>query len=160
MPSTDTKWFYEEYKTQALGMHVSETLLDEQSEYQKLEVFENPEYGTVMVLDGCYQLSDLDEHMYHKAITTYGMQNIAPDKKDLNILVLGAGDGGVVRDLFQNWNDRIAQVTMVEIDEAVINASVKFFPLVTYLELDNPKLNLRCEDAIAYIANSPAASFG
>jgi spermidine synthase len=103
-------------------------------------------------------LSDLDEHMYHKSLTSYGMQNIESSKKGLNILVIGAGDGGIVRDLFRNWDTRIQKVTMVEIDNDVIEVSKKFFPDIS-CEFSNPKLDLRVEDALAYIKNAPEQHF-
>ena len=103
-------------------------------------------------------LSDLDEHMYHKALTQYGMQNIAPGTENLNILVIGAGDGGIVRNLLQNWSECIARVTMVEIDREVIEVSKRFFPRVAS-EFHNPKLDLRVEDALAFIRSAPEATY-
>lgn len=149
MPIKD-KWFYEIYDKQSLGMEIKELLFHEQSEYQNVLVFESEDYGTVMALDDCFQLSDLDEHMYHKSLTGYGMQNIPADKNELNILVIGAGDGGIVRDLLRNWGERIQKVTMVEIDQMVIDVSKKFFPQIAS-EFENPKLDLRVADAIQFI---------
>ncbi len=158
MPIKDN-WFQQIHKERhALGMKVKEVLYHQRSAYQDILIFENEDYGTVMVLDDCYMLSDLDEHMYHKALTEFGMQNIDAAKTDLNILVIGAGDGGIVRDLLQNWTKRVARVTMVEIDKDVIEVSKKFFPQVAS-EFSNPKLDLRVEDALAYIKAAPQASF-
>lgn len=200
MPIKDN-WFVEEFKdAQGLSLKVKEVLYHKQSQYQDVLIFESASHGTVMVLDDCFMLSDLDEHMYHKAITTYGMQNLiftAPsvqssvtlnsqdphlrevnsgpsnlaslalnetDSKNntsdvnLEILVIGAGDGGVVRDLLKNWDEKIGKITMVEIDQDVIDVSKKFFPEVASA-FDNPKLDLRVEDALAYIKNAPDGSF-
>ena len=59
-------------------MKVSQVHYHKRSEYQDILIFENEDFGTVMALDGAYMLSDLDEHMYHKSLTTYGMQNLSP----------------------------------------------------------------------------------
>ena len=182
MPST-TNWFQEVHKdNHSLGMSQKQVLFDQQSDYQHVLIFENELYGKVLVLDGCYMLSELDEHMYHKALTTYGMQNLpchpeeskttsgspcgtegdpnalqAQDDK-LNILVVGAGDGGIVRDLLRNWAERIEKVTMVEIDQMVIDACKQHFPQVA-AEFDNPKLELKVEDALKFIKSAPDQSY-
>jgi spermidine synthase len=158
MPITNN-WFQQIHKERhALGMTIKEILYHKRSDYQDILVFENEDFGRVLVLDDCYMLSDLDEHMYHKALTEYGMQNIDSGVKDLNILVIGAGDGGIVRNLLQNWSARISQVTMVEIDREVIEVSKKFFPKIAS-EFNNPKLDLRVEDALAFIRSAPEASY-
>jgi spermidine synthase len=154
-------WFSEICKdNQGLTLKVSEVLLKKQSEYQEIFIFKNPHFGTVMALDGVLMLSDLDEHMYHHALTSYGMQNVLDNgtASNLNILVIGGGDGGTVRDLFKKYEKHINTVTMVEIDEEVINASRKFFPKVASA-LNHPKLDLRCEDALKFIETSPEEYF-
>lgn len=149
----ESNWFKEIFKDkQCLGMEIKELLYHQQSKYQDILIFENDHYGTVMVLDGAYMLSDIDEHMYHKALTSYGMQN-SKTKNDLKILVIGAGDGGIVRDLLRHHGEHIKQIDMVEIDEDVINVSKKFFPEISS-EFSNPKLNLIVDDALKFIKSS------
>lgn len=153
------EWFIEEFKAgQGLALKVKEVLYHEHSQYQDILIFESQSHGTVMVLDDCYMLSDLDEHMYHKALTSYGLKALGSGLQGLNVLVIGAGDGGVMRDLIQNWDKQIKKITMVEIDQDVIDVSKKFFPNIAS-EFDNPKLELRVEDALAYIKNAPENSF-
>ena len=156
MPIKDN-WFYEEHKGQiALGMEIEKLLYHQKSDYQDVLVFKNPQYGNVLVLDDALMLSDLDEHMYHKAITHYGMSNI--NAENSNILVLGAGDGGVVRDLFTHYSSRVEKVIMVEIDQKVIDVSKEFFPSVSSAFGDE-RLDLKVEDALAYIDSAQDASF-
>lgn len=153
-----TNWFQEVHKDHhSFGLTVKETLYHQKSKYQDILIFKNEFYGNVLVLDGAYMLSDIDEHMYHKAITTYGMQNLE-GKKDLNILVIGAGDGGVVRDLFNNWDSQIAKITMVEIDGDVIDACKIHFPKIAS-QFKNPKLDLKVEDALAFIKSAADQSY-
>lgn len=162
--SKTSDWFQEIHKGErSFGMKIKETLYHKRSQYQDILIFENSDFGTVMALDGCYMLSDLDEHMYHKALTTYGMQNLDcfasnEARNDVSVLVIGAGDGGIVRDLLQNWDAQIQKVTMVEIDGDVIEVSKKFFPEIA-CEFDNPKLDLRVQDALKFIKSAPAQSY-
>lgn len=151
-------WFKETFNNKmSLGIKVKEVLYHKRSKYQDILIFDSESHGRVMALDGALMLSDIDEHMYHLAITSYGMQNVTKDK-DLNILVIGAGDGGVVRDLIDRYDERIAQITMVEIDEDVISVSKEFFPK-TSSQLDKPKVKVLCEDAIEFVKNAEAASY-
>lgn len=156
--STDL-WFQEIHQgKQSIAMKVSQVHLQKKSKYQEIFIFENDNYGTVMALDGALMLSDVDEHMYHHALCSYGMQNIDAASEGLNILVVGGGDGGIVRNLFQSYDSRINKVTMVEIDEEVIQASKEFFPQIAS-ELNNPKLDLHCKDAIQFIDSCDSESF-
>ncbi len=148
-------WFYEIHKgNRAFGMKIKEILYHQRSDYQDILIFENEDFGTVLALDDSFMLSDLDEHMYHTALTNYGIQNLNPENNNLNILVVGAGDGGIVRDLLRNWDSRINSVTMVEIDNDVIETSKQFFPQIA-AEFNNPKLNLLVQDALAFIKSAP-----
>jgi spermidine synthase len=150
-------WFYESLSESAsLTLKVDELLYHQKSEYQDVLVFKNNDYGNVLVLDDCFMLSDKDEHMYHKAITHYGISNCASAK--LNVLVVGAGDGGVVRDLLTTHKEKVEKVTMVEIDQDVIDVSKKFFPKVSS-HLDDPRLDLKVDDALKYIDNAADSSF-
>ncbi len=152
-------WFYETHKeSQSFGLKVNKVLCKQQSDFQEIFIFENEDYGKVLVLDGAYMLSELDEHIYHKALTSYGMQNIHDTKNDLKVLVIGAGDGGTVRDLIQNWHQRINKITMVEIDSDVIEQCKIHFPNLT-CKLDHEKVDLKVEDAIEFIKNSADQSF-
>ena len=148
MPIENNRFFELLSESASLSMKVDELLFHEKSDYQDVLVFKNNDYGRVLVLDDCFMLSDIDEHMYHKAITHYGVSNCAERK--LNVLVVGAGDGGVVRDLLTTHEDKVETVTMVEIDQMVIDVARKFFPKVSS-HLDDPRLDLKVEDALKFI---------
>jgi len=157
MPIKDN-WFYESLSDSAsLTLKIDELLYHEKSKFQDILVFKNNDYGNVLVLDDCFMLSDIDEHMYHKAITHYGVSNCQTNK-GLNVLVIGAGDGGVVRDLLTRYDKQVEKVTMVEIDQDVIDVSKKFFPKISsYFE--DPRLDLKVQDALEYIDDAEDSLF-
>lgn len=151
-------WFSEVHgNKQSLGIKVKEVHHHSKSKYQDILIFDSESYGKVLVLDDALMLSDIDEHMYHKALTFYGLENTSKEK-DLNVLVIGAGDGGIVRNLLRNYGERIAHIDMVEIDQEVIDLSRKYFPDIA-CELDNPKLNLLCEDALKFVENASDGAY-
>ncbi|MEN0058515.1 MAG: polyamine aminopropyltransferase, partial [Bdellovibrio sp.] len=73
-----------------------------------------------------------------------------------NILVIGGGDGGTIRELFKY--NQVEKVTMVEIDEAVVRASKAHLPSIAS-EFGNAKLNLIIGDGIQFVKEAKAGSY-
>ena len=59
-------------------------------------MFESVKHGRVLVLDGVIQLTETDEFSYQEMITHVPM--FAHPKPE-SVLILGAGDGGVLREV-------------------------------------------------------------
>ena len=78
------------------SIRVNRQLYSKQSDYQRIDIFETPEFGRVLTLDGNVMLTERDEFIYDEMITHVPM-SVHKNAKD--ILVIGAGDGGVVREL-------------------------------------------------------------
>ncbi|MDH5751746.1 MAG: polyamine aminopropyltransferase [Deltaproteobacteria bacterium] len=139
-------WFIEKYTPYSgLGFSVRERLHDQQSPFQRIEVFENADYGRVLTLDGCVMLTDRDEFVYHEMITHPAiLTHPAPE----NVLIVGGGDGGTVREVCRH--PEVKRVDLVEIDEAVIEVSRRFFPGLT-TRLEDPRVTIRCMDGFEYM---------
>ena len=97
--------------------------------------------------------TEKDEYVYHEMISHVAMQS-HPDPK--RVLVIGGGDGGVIRELLRYPN--LEQVVMVEIDRMVVDASIEFLPEIAS-EFDNPRLDLQIADGIDYVKNAADESF-
>ena len=90
-------WFSERHTPNVkLSIRVDRQLYSGRSDFQRIDVFESPELGRFLTLDGYMMLTERDEFIYHEMITHVPMA-VHPDARD--ILVIGAGDGGVVREL-------------------------------------------------------------
>lgn len=147
-------WFTERNNDIALSLrHKGDRLFHGKSPFQKVEVYDTHAYGRLLTLDGLVMTSEKDEYVYHEMISHIPMQVHSSAKR---ILVIGGGDGGVVRELLRY--PQVEEVVMVEIDEMVVEASRKFLPAIA-AEFDNPKLDLRIEDGIKYVAECPDESF-
>ena len=79
--------------------------------------------GRVLTLDGNVMLTERDEFIYDEMITHVPM-SVHRNAKD--ILVIGAGDGGVVRELTRY--DRVERIDLVEMDPQVIEACRAYLP--------------------------------
>jgi spermidine synthase len=80
---------------QRFCLKVKEPLHAERSDFQDILVFESTNHGRVLVLDDVIQLTEMDEFSYQEMITHLPMFAHA---KPESVLILGAGDGGVLRD--------------------------------------------------------------
>ena len=73
---------------------VTRVLYDGRSGFQGIVIFENPRFGRVLVLDGVVQTTECDEFCYHEMITHVPIVAHGDVRK---VLIIGGGDGGVVR---------------------------------------------------------------
>ena len=147
-------WFTDKNDDIALSIrHRGDRLFREKSPYQTVEIFDTFAYGKMLTIDSMVMCSEKDENAYHEMIIHVPML-LNPTFKD--VLVIGGGDGGSVREILRH--PQVERVTMVEIDEAVVRASKEFLPSLSGA-LEDPKLDLRIEDGIAFVANAPDASY-
>lgn len=139
-------WFSEMHTPNArFSIKINRQLYSMQSPYQRIDVFDSPDFGRFLTLDGFLMLTERDEFIYHEMITHVPMA-VHPNPR--NILIIGAGDGGVLREL--GAYDCIEKIDMVEIDEEVVRVCKEFLPQ-TGCGFDHPKLNLIIEDGLKYV---------
>ena len=88
-------WFSEHHTPDVkLSLRVDKQLFSMESDYQRIDVFETPEFGRVLSLDGNIMLTERDEFIYDEMITHVPMA-VHPEIK--KVLVIGVGDGGVIK---------------------------------------------------------------
>ena len=139
-------WFSEPHTPNVkLSIRVDRQLYSGQSEFQRIDVFESPEFGRFLVLDGYIMLTEKDEFIYHEMITHVPMA-VHPHVE--KALVIGAGDGGVVRELTKY--PEIKQIDMVEIDEQVVQISRAYLPR-TACRLDDQRVSIHYEDGLKFV---------
>lgn len=139
-------WFTERHTPNVkFSIKVDRQIYTAQSEFQRIDVFDSKEFGRFLTLDGYMMLTEKDEFIYHEMITHIPMA-VHPNPK--NILVIGAGDGGVIRELTRYPN--VESIDLVEIDELVIEVSRKFLP-TTACCLGDERVHIFCEDGVKFI---------
>jgi len=139
--------WYSENHTEGVkfSLKIKKHLFTDQSDFQKVDVFETYEYGNLMTLDGLVMVTEKDEFIYHDMIVHPALA-VNPEIK--KVLVIGGGDGGTVRELIKY--PAIQHVDMVEIDKMVVDVSRKYFPTIS-CELDNPKVTIHYKDGVAFV---------
>ena len=128
-----------------LSIKVDRQLYSGKSEFQRIDVFDSPEFGRFLTLDGYMMLTEKDEFIYHEMIVHVPM---AVHPKVRKVLVIGAGDGGVVRELVRYAD--LEQIDMVEIDPLVVEVCKKYLPQ-TACRLDDPRLHIYYEDGLRFV---------
>lgn len=116
-----------------------------QSDFQRIEVFSTPEFGDVLVLDDRIMLTTKDEFIYHEMITHVPMA-VNPEIK--RVLVIGAGDGGTVKELTRYKT--IEHIDMVEIDRMVVDVCKEFLPTVS-CRLSDPRVHIHIDDGLRFV---------
>ncbi len=130
-----------------LGIKVlfeGERVYEEESEHQKIVVFDSKGFGRMLLLDDSVQLAQKDEKIYHST-----MVDATINSEHKNILIVGGGDGGILRELVKY--DFIEKITMVELDQRVIDVSKEYLPFVSNGSFDDPRFNLVIQDARIFV---------
>ena len=139
-------WFSENHTPDVqLSLRVDRQLYSRKSDYQKIDVLETPEFGKVLVLDGNIMLTERDEFIYDEMITHVPM---AVHPCITRVLVIGVGDGGVVRELTRY--DQIERIDLVEMDEMVAEACRQYLP-ENACRLDDDRVHIYYENALKFI---------
>jgi len=125
-----------------------------QSDFQDIVIFESTSHGRVMVLDGVIQITEGDEFVYQEMLTHVPLLAHGAAK---NVLIIGAGDGGVLRRVLQH--NTVERAVMVEIDGEVIRLSKEFLPNIAGDAWTDPRADVIVGDGIDYVKRAPDASF-
>ena len=145
---TDEQLYYKEITPSGYGISIKikKVLFSEESKYQKIEILDSDsKLGKILTLDDLMTATEGDEYFYHEMITHIPMMNHPCPK---TVLVIGGGDGGTVREILKHKT--VEKVVLCEIDDMVIEVSKKYLPTIS-CKLDDPKVEIKIEDAIKYI---------
>jgi spermidine synthase len=151
---TRNVWFTDKDEDQALSLRFTgEVFYDVQSPFQRVRIIESYKYGKMLALDDMVMTTIKDEFHYHEMISH---PSLFTHGNARNILVIGGGDGGTVREILRH--EGVEKVTMVEIDGEVIKACKEHLPQIA-AAFDNPKLDLIVDDGIAFIKNAAPETY-
>jgi spermidine synthase len=123
--------------------------------YQKIDlVWSHELWGGAqftLYLDGHFQFSTLNEKFYHEGMAHVPIE--VTRKVPKNVLVLGAGDGNLLRELVE-YKD-IQHITQVELDPVMVTLANQ--PLLTDINqhsMSDSRIELHLEDAFYYLRNN------
>ena len=124
------------------------------SAHQTIEIFESVRHGRVLALDGAVQITEADEFVYQEMLAHVPLLAHGAARR---VLIIGAGDGGVLRRVLQHRG--VERAVMVEIDGEVIRLCREFLPGIGGDAWTDPRAEVIVGDGIAYVAEAAAGSF-
>ncbi len=117
----------------------------------RVEVYDSDAFGRCLYLDSALQTTEKDEAFYHEPIAHIAMLRCDRPK---NVLIIGGGDGGTLREVLKHKCRGLEHVDMVEINPEVIDASKKFLPTFELEKsLSDPIVKLTIADAAKHFEN-------
>ncbi|MGQ9618722.1 MAG: polyamine aminopropyltransferase [Candidatus Aminicenantia bacterium] len=119
-------------------------LYEGSSSFQQILVIETETLGKVLFLDGLVMFSEFDEFIYHEMLVHPALLT-HPNPK--NVLVIGGGDGGTVREVLKY---PVEKIFLVEIDQEVIKISKKYFPEISR-SFDSEKVKIVNDDGAKFL---------
>jgi spermidine synthase len=142
------EWYPKGY---GVGFKVVSKITEAESEYQKIELYETEGFGKLLVIDGTVQLVEHGERSYHEPLVHPVMLAHPNPKK---VLVIGGGDGGALREVLEHKT--VEKAVMVEIDEKVVEISMKYLKidgglLERALKGEEPRAELIIGDGVEYM---------
>ncbi len=125
-----------------------------QSAFQDIMVFESHSHGRVMLLDGVVQITEADEFVYQEMLTHVPLLAHGHASR---VLIIGAGDGGVLKRVLQHRN--VTSAVMVEIDGEVIRLAKEHMPRIGGEAWTDARAQVIVGDGIDYVKTAADASF-
>ncbi|WP_119328603.1 polyamine aminopropyltransferase [Cysteiniphilum halobium] len=134
------------HKGYGQSLEVQDVLFEHNTSHQHLMIFNNPTFGRVMTLDGVVQTTTADEFIYHEMLVHVPMFAHG----DINsVLIIGGGDGGILREVLRHKT--VESVTLVEIDQAVIEMCQHYFPKHSQGAFDDKRVNIVIDDGAKFV---------
>ena len=139
-------WFSEQHTPDVkLSIKVERQLCGVESSFQRIDVFESPEFGRFLTLDGYMMLTEKDEFIYHEMMVHVPM---AVHPRVRSVLVIGGGDGGIVRELVKY--PEVERIDLAEIDEQVVTVCRQYLPGVS-CGLEDSRVHIYYEDGMKFV---------
>jgi len=141
-------WFGEQYGRENgryLQIQVDNVLEKVKSPFQEIAVVNSPAFGKILVNDSIVMLTEADEAGYHEMIAHVPL---CVHPKVAEVLVIGGGDGGTVREILKHSD--VKRVDVCEIDEQVVEVCRRHFPDMAN-SFDNDKVHLYYQDGAQFL---------
>ncbi|HET6604641.1 MAG TPA: polyamine aminopropyltransferase [Xanthomonadaceae bacterium] len=147
MTAANSTWFTEAHDASgsAIGFRVERKLHEEQSKFQRLEIYQTSDWGNLMVIDGCVMLTTRDNFLYHEMMSHPALFTHVNPKR---VVIIGGGDCGTLRQVL--LHAEVEQAVQVDIDERVTRLAEQYFPELCESNHD-PRAQLLFDDGIVYM---------
>ncbi|MCX8049988.1 MAG: polyamine aminopropyltransferase [Methylohalobius sp.] len=129
----------------AFSLKIKRKLHEEQTPFQKIEIYETETFGRLMVIDGCIMLSSRDNFLYHEMMT-HPVLYSHPDPR--RVWIIGGGDCGSLKEVLKH--PEVETAIQIEIDEQVTRLAEQYFPELCEANGD-PRARFEFQDGIQWV---------
>ena len=127
-------------------------VFEQQSPYQKIEVFDTETYGKLMLIDGYTMVSTRDNFLYHEMMSHPVLFSHRAPRR---VAIIGGGDCGTLREVLKH--PEVEHVVQIDIDEVVTRAAELHFPELCESNGD-PRAKLMFIDGIQWMKDAAPES--
>lgn len=152
--SLDDEWITEicEEGGSAFSVRGRAKVFEQQSAFQRVEVFDTTSYGRLMLIDGFTMVSTRDNFLYHEMLSHPVLFSHPAPKR---VAIIGGGDCGTLREVLKH--PEVERAFQIDIDEVVTRAAERYFPELCESN-DDPRAELLFIDGIQWIQDAAPAS--
>jgi spermidine synthase len=141
------KWFEETlHPGLRTRLRIDKVLYEGKSDHQHLILFENPEFGRVLALNGVIQTTERDEFIYHEMLAHVPILAHGGARE---VLIIGGGDGGMLEEVLKH--DAVLRATLVEIDSSVIEFSKQYLRTICGNAFEDPRAQIVIADGVDHV---------
>ena len=150
MKISSPEWHIEPISTGLIqAERITSIICEVQTQFQHVMIIEGECFGRSLILDGKTQSTELDEFVYHEGLVHPSMVSHENPK---NVLIVGGGEGATAREVLKYRN--IEEVTMVDIDQKLVELCQEFLPNHHMNAFKAPRLKIDFADALEFIDSS------
>ena len=150
MEDDPSKWFFDPITPYFMQLHaIKDIVYSGKTRFQTIEIINTNSFGQCLVLDGKIQSSEMDEFIYHEALTHPAMIAHTHPK---TVFIAGGGEGATLREVLSHPS--VKRVVMVDIDEEAVNICRRLLPFMSDGYFDDNRLELLHADARKYLRES------
>lgn len=117
--------------------------------WQTVEVLDLEGPGRALILAGTLQTSVNDEFTYHEPLVHVPL---FAHPNPHRVLIVGGGDGGALRHVL--LHPSVDRALEVEIDQAVVEVSLRFLPDISGGAYSDPRTELKIQDGAKFLADT------
>jgi spermidine synthase len=144
-PSRKTEWVNDHFGHTFLGRR----LYQGRTPFQRMEIFRQSTFGTMLFLDGKIQISSRDEDRYHQYLVDAPLLAHADAR---SLCIVGGGDCFGLEEAV--WHKSLKRILMVEIDKGVVDFCQRHYPVIRQV-LKDPRIDIKYADARRWLEEHP-----
>jgi len=142
------------YKKYNQNISIEKIIIEKNSIFQKILIFDSKYFGRVMALDKVIQITERDHYGYSEMLTHVPILTHGKIKK---VLIIGGGDGAIAAEVLKY--PEIEEISICEIDKEVINLSRLYLKTINKGSLIHSKVNVIIKDASKLITKKDLTNY-